>query len=388
MFISCRVDIAVHAVYHRWVDSNVYPAFLRSMRKRKQMNESPILSPHEMALARSNLYSLLSQLYLHGLTPDLLPFTREIPELAAQIPAAYVPAEAAAAHQTLFGLNVFPYESIFLDASGMLGGLMTDAVQQTYAGFGYTPDTAAASPDHLGVELGALAFLCGAEADAQQDGLAQTAQQMQEKQRRFLAQHLLRWLLPCAVTICRQKQPFFQMLTTLAVDLVASHYAELTTAKPAATTQPSSHTPSPPSNLPAPPAILDDEKTGLKDIATYLTTPRDSGLFLSRDDVGTLGRQQRLPRGFGGRVQMLVNVMRSAAQYDGLPTLLAALQAINHEASRTYATYYDTLPALIPFIEPWQARAATTADVLTQITSHAKEQGVNNSWIRSLDSSR
>ena len=100
--------------------------------------------------------------------------------------------------------------------------------------------------------------------------------------------------------------------------------------------------------------------------------PLYSGLFLSRDDVATLGRQQRLPRGFGGRVQMLVNVMRAAVQYDGLPTLLTALQAINRETTQAYAAYCDVAPALTPFIAPWKARTAITARILTQIAAHAE----------------
>ena len=99
----------------------------------------------------------------------------------------------------------------------------------------------------------------------------------------------------------------------------------------------------------------------------YLLLPALSGIYLSRDDIGQLGRQFDLPRGFGSREMMLLNLLRTAVQYDALPSLLTALQ----ETCRNWQTNYQTLISQYPkaalFIQPWQARAAATEQMVVEL---------------------
>lgn len=323
-----------------------------------------IFSAHETSLARSNLYTLLSQLYLRGLTPDLLPFAQSLPELAVHLPATFIAEESAAQHHHIFGFSIFPYESIFLGDGGSLGGPMTEAVQQTYARLGYTAEATAVSPDHLSAELGLLAFLAGAEADAWQDGQNALAQRMQREQLRFLEEHLLRWLVPCMAAVMQQKNPFFGAVALLTVEVVDDHYR---VRQPV--TQPSLAW-----TLPTPPNLLQDEKTNLRDIAAYLTMPAYCGGFLSRDDIERMGREQRLPRGFGGRTQMLLNLLRSAAQYEGVAHLLDALRAVVTAWTDAYATLAADAPGLAPFIQPWQEQTHRTLALFNQMKNLVHRQ--------------
>ena len=85
---------------------------------------SPIhsLVGSEVSQARHHGYVLFGRLLLEGLTPELLPFVQQIPELATAVPKFYDDDIAAAHYQSIFGFNLFPFQSIFLDGSGSSGG--------------------------------------------------------------------------------------------------------------------------------------------------------------------------------------------------------------------------------------------------------------------------
>ncbi|HEX6383927.1 MAG TPA: molecular chaperone TorD family protein [Anaerolineae bacterium] len=311
----------------------------------------------QVARARQYTYALLGRLFLEELTTELLPLVQAIQELAGGLPELFDPDEIAADHQHLFGFNLFPYESIFLDTTGLLGGAVSEGVWGHYRRAGYDIDAMATSPDHIGHELAFLAFLSGAEADAWEDNVPLLAQQTQQQQREFLQTHLLHWLPPLVLATRQQSHPFYTALADLTVEFIHAHYAAI-----------------PPAveidfQLATPPTLLDDDATGLKEIAAYLATPPYSGVYLSRDDIGRLARRQRLPRGFGSRQQILANLMRAAVQYEVLPSLLADLQAVVGSWLAGYNDLAASFPKLSPIATVWQARAGGTARMVSQMSS-------------------
>lgn len=306
-----------------------------------------------LALARQRAYQLLSRLYLAGVTADLLPYIRALPPLAATLPPIFAADDAAAQYHQLFRYHLFPYESIFLDTTGLLGGQMTEAVLHSYHAAGLPGETDATSPDHLGHELALLAFLCAAEADAWADELPSQAARMQHQQQAFLATHLLRWLVPCMVAVQQTQEPFFVSLAGLTLSLAADHYAALPSQPEGAEWA-----------LPEAPDLLADEKTSLRDLASYLMIPAYSGLYVGRETVARLARELHLPRGFGPGRQMLTNLLRAAGQYEGATPLFAALQSLVDQWLAVYAATAAELPSLAPFVAPWQARAAQTRQLL------------------------
>ncbi len=332
------------------------------------------LTPTETALARHHTYTLLGRLYIDGLTAELLPFASELLGETAVTHYAlrntqhatrtthYDPNEAAAAHHALFRFNIFPYQAIFRDASGLLGGAESERVRVTYLESGFET----AEPDHIASELRFLAFLCAAEAEARQDGLNRLADQIVSRQASFLGNHLLAWLPPFVVALEQARQPFYAALATLTLDFVADHAANLDLAG-----WQSRIAQNLTGLLVEPPELLTRDKTGLKEIARYLVTPPHSGLYLSRDTIGELARACELPRGFGGRQQMLSNLLYTAVQYDSLPTVLTGLQAIFDTWHDSYATIKGEYPHLTPFLAPWQKQLAKTAVLLQQIQAAA-----------------
>ena len=319
------------------------------------------LSAAETALARSRTYLFFSQLYRHGINQDYLPVVRSIPELAETLDRPFNAEQAAADHHSLFSFNVFPYESIFLDATGMLGGKIAEAVARGYREVGYEMDADATAPDHAGSELGLLGFLSGIEAEAWENGAEEQARRVGHRQQLFLEAHLLRWLVPLTLAIRSETFAFYAVLSELTLDLVASHHSEL-----AGTT-----ISTPTFSLPRAAQPLQNGRTGLKEIAVYLTSPVDSGFFLSRDAVGRLARRGNLPRGFGGRVQMLTNLLRSAAQYDQFSELLNGLDEMAQNWIIAYRKCARLFPQMEVFIRPWLQRTTETLHLLAQMRQQA-----------------
>lgn len=343
--------------------------------------EKQLLAGHDQAMARSHAYQLLGQLFLRGLTPDLLPYVRSVPDLAAALPGIPDPDETAAAHQHLFGFNVFPFESIFLGTDNLLGGPVTERVLESYGDMGFYPDQADHSADHVGTELGFLSFLCGAEADAIEDDQPNATQGMRSLQQDFLDKHLLCWLPALVQSIHQQTDrsfgrasevdfhQFFAGLADLTLETVLAHRAELATHGFAAAAQ---------LELPPSPNLLDNDKTGLADIARFLITPAYSGFYLSRDDVGQLAQLGGLPRGFGDRQNMLVNVLRVAGKYQQLTEILDSLKRLVNR----WRTMYTSPPvAAHVFMDQiataWQEKLANTSTLLDELEAVIRDSHID-----------
>ena len=317
---------------------------------------------HETALARSRAYGLLSHLYLRGLTPEVLPQVASVDEFRAALPADYDADQAAAAYQQLFGLNVFPYQSVFLDADFLLGGAESRRVAGCYAEAGYHVDAAASEPDHIGHEFGLLAFLCGAEADALEDGHAHTAQHARRLQQTFLDAHLLWWLPVFVQTVCNQQDEFYAAVAAMTQALVVAHRLEIDDGR-------SSAAPLPSSRLPVCPDPLDAPDAGLQEIAAFLATPACAGVYLSRDDIARLARACDLPRGFSDRRQMLTNFLRAAAEFDSIAAATGALLAVVAEFATAYAGYAAHGAPCAAIGRGWLARVTALQTMLARIAA-------------------
>jgi putative dimethyl sulfoxide reductase chaperone len=330
-----------------------------------------LLNDAQAAQARSLAYDLFARLFLDGPSPATWERLAVIPDLKktlgnAQALRDHEADQAASHHFHLFGFNIFPYQSLFLDVEGSLGGQESERVLRYYrqAGFNLWPGTpmgiypSGESPDHIGLELAFLGFLSGAEADALQDGEALHALRIQTLQRDFLDLHLLPWLPVLVQAISMQEAPFYTELARLTLELVSEQRAalgnELAVRRAAFA-------------LPHPPALMENEKTGLKDIASYLLTPGYSGFYFSREDIARLGRVHRLPRGFGGRTQTLTNLLRTAADYDQLPMLVSDLLTLLDEWQAAYQTYAEEVHLWESFAEAWIDRLQATRAMLSAI---------------------
>ncbi len=270
--------------------------------------------------------------------------------------------DAAASHHELFQFSVFAHESFFLSEDGLVGGEKTAVVNQHYSKLGYKTDSTDSQTDQLGYELACLAFLVNQEADAWEADLPFLAGELRTKQRQFMQVHLLIWAPACLLAIQKQKDPFFAELAQLTQSLLLEHFGALTETPSVETAVSTS-----PNFLPQTQNILANEKTGFKEIANFLLLPALSGIYLSRDNIGQLGRQFELPRGFGSREMMLLNLLRTAVQYDTLQPLLTTLQKTCRDWQASYQQLSDAYPQTVPFIRPWQERAEATEKMVAEL---------------------
>jgi TorA maturation chaperone TorD len=321
------------------------------------------LSPGQLAQARAISYDLFGRLFLEGITAELSPYIQTVPALTAVLPSPFDLDEAAAVHHTLFSFNIFPYAALFLTEEGLPGGETANQLLYLYQQAGYVPESSFVAADHLGHQLGFLAFLADAEAEAQQSQ-PEIVSLWQKRQHYFLEAHLLPWLLPCLVAVEQADSPFFATIAQLTYTLVLTHFAELSSAE--ATSPPAVD------NTAEKPRLLADDRTGLREIAHFLLTPCLSGLFLSSQAVGSMARQLDLPRGFGNREQVLLNLVRTAVQYEALPLLLNHLTQSLDDWRARYAAIERHFPQSGQFLRPWCVRLDQTQQLLTSIMQQSQ----------------
>ncbi|MEM7536806.1 MAG: molecular chaperone TorD family protein [Chloroflexota bacterium] len=341
-------------------------------------NTDRALSPAQIALARSRTYTLLSQLTAEGITQETWPMVQQLDYFTDALANVEFDLDSVAAtHQDIFGFSITPYQSVFLDTTSMLGGDETNRLLESYrlagvpsvAALVESPSFAAIldTPDHIATELALLAFLCGAEADAREDGLGAVSLRMTNLQQEFLRTHLLRWLPPLVVAIGQERNPFYTALSQLLWDFVTDHVTPVISMTYTASKQLNWQ-------LPTPPNLLEDDKTTLKDIAAFLLRPAYTGIYLSRSQLRRLARQHRLPHGFGEREVLLTNMLKSAVQYDIFATFVQALMAEIDHYQRQYKYLCEEQDEAIAFIiQPWQTRTDEANEFLRKVETMASE---------------
>ncbi|MFP4598759.1 MAG: molecular chaperone [Persicimonas sp.] len=330
------------------------------------------LTDTDAALARSRAYLLLGRLFLRGVTAEIIDHVRAVEPLAQRLASLGGDGEgqvdldeAAAAHHDVFGFNVFAYESTFLDETARAGGRVTEHVSDFYRDAGFPIVETSESPDHVGVELNFLGFL--SKMEAEHDG--PDAEAAREFSRAFLDTHLLRWFHGLRHALGVHGHPFFCALGDVTAELLLEHRRALGAGEGISDDEGDQGDQSAPDRSDARGVeLLDDPKTGLRDIAEYLLVPADAGIYLSRASIRALSRTKNLPAGFGTRANMMSNLLRSAADYDGLEQVTEALLAHVDDTRQAWRTFADKLPDVTaPIAEAWIARLDDTEQLLGAI---------------------
>ncbi len=320
---------------------------------------TPKLSDVDEARGRARAYALLAHLVARGPSEATLTATRASEHLAEGLDAYASLDEAAADHQHVFGMSVPPFEGVFLDPEGVVGGVLADRLHDTYRAIGFAPDPTTEEAEHLSTELRALAHLASAESDALEDGRRDLAEHLRLLSVRMLDGHLLRWLPTLTAAVRDTERAWPCALVDQIEDLVLMHREAL--GAPMLDLEPFTLAPLPP--------LLDADDTGLADVARVFTLPALSGTFLSRDDIARIGRGHRIPRGFGERRVLLENLFRSAAALDAFGDVIADLGALLRDREAALAA--PRLAAL-PHLAALGTRIAETAALLTRLQTEAR----------------
>jgi len=304
-------------------------------------------------VTRSESYSALSTIFARGPDETLRPFLADFPGFENVLEHGSTD-ERAAQFESLFGFNVFPIASVFLETEGMLGGSVSRQVaeQMDRAGF---PCKALADPvDHLTTELAFLAYMVNysaTEADVARD---------------FIDRHVLAWLPAFVGAVRREMNPFYTKMAETALKIVYDHRSILGAASardPIALIHRSFQ--------------LDDETSGFLEIAEFLITPAQCGFFLSRSVIAGMAGSHRLPHGFGSRKQMMATSLRSAAAYDRLESLIEELQTIIAKDKAEWQTHAAQGQAAAYWAESWNARLDATANMLETMCDLARRKATD-----------
>ncbi len=311
----------------------------------------------QLAIARTHAYALLARLMVRGMDDSLLAQVQGVDALAATLPEAPDLDELAASHHRRFRFEAFPHAGVYLDVEGLAGGDAAEASREAYRSAGFHPRLDDLAADHLGVQLSFMSFLCGAEADALEDGEHAVAGRIAQLQRRFLDEHLLRWLPALVATMAGGDRDLWRATVVMAAELAADHRASFGDAA----NEP------PPWELPEAPRLLDDPETDLRAIVEFLLAPAHAGLFVGRNDLAAMGRKHELPRGFGSRRIILTNLFRSAVEFEQVPELMASLVLQIQDRAASLHRQLEEAPVLAPHVEPWARRLSETAAIAHRI---------------------
>lgn len=306
---------------------------------------------------------LLGQFWLEEVKPEQVETIAALPELARALPVRDEAGltDLAVEYQRLFSFNLPPYESIFIDPSAMLMAPAALRIQALYrqAGWQLPAGIRVGAPDHLGLELLAMA-----------DGL----QLEPEFARQLLSRHLALWGPPFVLTLRRLRpHPFYATLAELTLELILTLLPgmpqpdELFPALP----------PPPIYRGSEPPPAFEEEaepiepdhgadetaELNLRALVRRLLSPREVGVYFSREDLAGIGYTLALPAVMGERYRMLDHLFQQAGQYELLPALFEQLEQRFEETQRAYGRLAADYPHWQPYAQAWQRRV-TAAQAL------------------------
>ncbi len=197
------------------------------------------------AKARADMYRFLSAVFLEPPTKALIDSlladgfieeleelfgfdtVRDLREFATRFDGDYegLDQEFHDLFMVPLGRYVTPYEAVYRDereigderVSGLLMGPSTLAVKQLYRDAGIVvSEDFKDLPDHVGLELACMGFLCDAENAARRQNDADAAARMRKMQQRFFHEHLTVWL-PALCGRIRENSsgPFYRGIANL-----------------------------------------------------------------------------------------------------------------------------------------------------------------------------
>lgn len=182
--------------------------------------------PSDVVIAMIKDGSILSAITCEESRADS-PFYSELAEFvknAAETPG--LKDELEAEHTALFVLppGVLPHEAVYLDREKRLGGRVSMSVRQFYeqAGMELT-DGCIEMPDHIGMELEFMGFLCRLEEEFWAKAAISSLQKCIEFQKTFLSEHLSKWAYQCCGKVVEKSTSgFYKAIAQLTIEFIKS----------------------------------------------------------------------------------------------------------------------------------------------------------------------
>ncbi|MCZ6758244.1 MAG: molecular chaperone TorD family protein [Bacteroidetes bacterium] len=301
--------------------------------------------------SNSEAYALFSDIFLTGLLGPAQARVRTIPRLR-EVLVLDTDDELAAEHETMFGFNVYPFASLFLESDRMLGGETTQQIRAFASRSGIDVGSDTNAPDHIATELRILERLAKNDPP-QEDSIAE-----------FIDQHLFSWLPAFVVAVREESNDFYSEVADLMLEHIVDHRRSIPAQSYVRETEPEPEE-----------HLLSDRDTGIHDIADFLTSPARCGFFLSRSTIAGIAQGSKLPHGFGGRSQMMVTSIRSASAYGGLDLVICAIADLIDRNRSAWETLSESgLKSAHIWSENWLTRLNHSSSTLEQIASAIRRE--------------
>lgn len=195
--------------------------------------------------ARINMYGFLSRLLIEEVDTQLLEMIKNNPDLMELFPTCkdwdtffskdtktLIEEELNVDYTTVFLLNVYPYESVFMNDEGYINPSLTNPTLQFYLEHGYEVDlnkTRVLSPDHIGVEMEFMITLINDQLNAYSMFSIEEERKSLLTQKEFMENHLLRWS-PIYLLSAKDmaETPFYQDLCQTTLEFLLTDYEYIT----------------------------------------------------------------------------------------------------------------------------------------------------------------
>jgi hypothetical protein len=254
-----------------------------------------------------------------------------------------LPGRADVADYTdVFGLQLWPYASIYVGGDGQLGGEARDRVAGFWRALHLTPP---AEPDHLAALLGLYASL--AESEAAEHDLARLQLRHSSRQA-LLWEHLLSWLPSYLAKLEEIASPFYKAWGVLL--------REALMADARAAGQPAQL----PLHLREALALPDPTEEGADAFLAGLVSPVRTGVVLVRDDLSRAARDLGLGLRQGERLYVLKALL---GQEPG-----ATLKWLANEAARWTGIHESMPEELEPVRGYWSERARASEQLISSLS--------------------
>ncbi len=192
--------------------------------------------------ARLNMYGLLSRLFIEEIDKDLLkkirensdlldlfPRTKEWKLFFKKEPEKLIEEDLNVDFTTVFLLNVYPYESVFMNDQGYIDPSVTNPTLIFYREHGYMIDlneTRVLSPDHIAVEMEFMMTLIKEELEALKN--EKQVKNLRNIQKKFLEEHLANWGIIYLLSAKDMAEtPFYQDVCDLSLEFILSDHEYL-----------------------------------------------------------------------------------------------------------------------------------------------------------------
>ena len=271
----------------------------------------------------TNAYSMISELIRVPLRFELWECLASLPEFQSikEVPYFDQQDDWSSLHDEIFHRQAIANSGIYLNRSNQLG-TSEEELSRIYCRWSFPWQEYGASLSDLSVQSHLLAHLCLYTSQHSGRGMSVAI----EEQREFLSRHVLPWIFCYCTTLTVYGNEFYRAVAEFMVTTMSVHCQEL------GITQCPQETDTELATL---------EFSSLRQLAEWIGSHSQSGFFLARHSIISIGRKLGLAVGFGNRIDLLENIFSEALHYSSWAAVIEELITFSHGWQSILECYHN-----------------------------------------------